>query len=92
MNCTSSCESKDHNSYAECLQSKRLGFMGVSPSRDGYDQTKVKKDDKEIQDYWSATRQGIEPRSTRRADIDAAVKLSNEAGKAFDGIKMTFKN
>jgi len=66
--------------------------MGVSPSRDGYDQTKVKKDDKEIQDYWSATRQGIEPRSTRRADIDAAVKLSNEAGKAFDGIKMTFKN
>jgi len=42
--------------------------------------------------YYDATRQGIEPRSTKSKDIDAAVQLSNEAGKAFDGISMTFKN
>jgi len=52
----------------------------------------AKQHDRELQSYYDATRQGIEPRSTKSKDIDAAVKLSNEAGKAFDGIAMTFKN
>jgi hypothetical protein len=66
-------------------------FVGVNPTKTGWDQDKVKKDEKEIQSYWDATRQGIEPRSTRKKDIDAAVKLSNDAGKAFDGISLTYK-
>jgi hypothetical protein len=66
-------------------------FVGVNPTRTGWDQDKVKKDEREIQSYWDATRQGIEPRSTRKKDIDAAVKLSNDAGKAFDGISLTYK-
>jgi hypothetical protein len=52
----------------------------------------AKQHDKELQSYYDATRQGIEPRSTKSKDIDAAVQLSNEAGKAFDGISMTFKD
>jgi hypothetical protein len=63
----------------------------VNPTKTGWDQDKVKRDEKEIQSYWAATKQGIEPRSTRKKDIDAAVKLSNEAGKAFDGISLTYK-
>jgi len=90
-NCTSSCKTKDHNSYGECLRSNTPMFVGVSPTRTGWDQDKVKKDEREIQSYWDATRQGIEPRSTRKKDIDAAVKLSNDAGKAFDGISLTYK-
>jgi hypothetical protein len=66
-------------------------FVGVNPTKTGWDQDKVKKDEKEIQSYWDATRQGIEPRSTRKKDIDAAIKLSNDAGKAFDGISLTYK-
>jgi hypothetical protein len=66
-------------------------FVGVNPTKTGWDQDKVKKDEREIQSYWDATRQGIEPRSTRKKDIDAAVKLSNDAGKAFDGIRLTYK-
>jgi hypothetical protein len=66
-------------------------FVGVNPTKTGWDQDKVKRDEKEIQSYWDATRQGIEPRSTRKKDIDAAVKLSNDAGKAFDGISLTYK-
>jgi hypothetical protein len=65
-------------------------FVGVNPTKTGWDQDKVKRDEKEIQSYWAATKQGIEPRSTRKKDIDAAVKLSNEAGKAFDGISLTY--
>lgn len=90
-NCTSSCKTKDHDSYGECLRSNTPMFVGVSPTRTGWDQDKVKKDEREIQSYWDATRQGIEPRSTRKKDIDAAVKLSNDAGKAFDGISLTYK-
>jgi len=73
------------------MRSNTPMFVGVSPTRTGWDQDKVKKDEREIQSYWDATRQGIEPRSTRKKDIDAAVKLSNDAGKAFDGISLTYK-
>ncbi len=90
-NCTSSCKTKDHANYGECLRSNTPMFVGVNPTKTGWDQDKVKKDEKEIQSYWDATRQGIEPRSTRKKDIDAAVKLSNDAGKAFDGISLTYK-
>ena len=41
--------------------------------------------DKELQSYYDATRQGIEPISTKTKDIQAAVKLSNETGVAFNG-------
>ena len=90
-NCTSSCKTKDHATYGECIRQNTPMFVGVTPSKSGYDQTKVRADEKEIQSYWDATRQGIEPRSTKKADIDAAVQLSNEAGKAFDGTTMTYK-
>ena len=90
-NCTSSCKTKDHANYGECMRSNTPMFVGVNPTKTGWDQNKVKKDEKEIQSYWDATRQGIEPRSTRKKDIDAAVRLSNDAGKAFDGISLTYK-
>lgn len=91
-NCTSGCKTKDHSTYAECLQQNMPMISPSStPSRSGWDRDKIKKDDKELDSYYSAVRQGIEPRSTRQKDIDAAVKLSNESGKAFDGINLTFK-
>jgi hypothetical protein len=51
----------------------------------------AKAHDKELGAYYDAVRQGIEPRSTRQPDIDAAVRISNEGGKAFDGINLTYK-
>ena len=41
--------------------------------------------DGELNAYYDATRQGIEPVSTKKKDIDAAVKLSNDTGVAFNG-------
>ena len=41
--------------------------------------------DKELSSYFDATRQGIEPISTKTKDIQAAVRLSNDTGVAFDG-------
>lgn len=40
--------------------------------------------DKELGSYFDAVRQGIEPISTKKKDIDKAVQVSNDAGKAFD--------
>jgi hypothetical protein len=48
----------------------------------------AKQHDKELNSYYSAIRQGIEPVSTKQKDIDAAVRLSNEMGVAFDGNKI----
>ena len=51
----------------------------------------AKAHDKELGNYYGALKQGIEPRSTRQHDIDAAVRISNEGGKAFDGINLKYK-
>ncbi len=51
----------------------------------------AKAHDKELGSYYDALRQGVEPRSTRQPDIDAAMKFSQEGGKAFDGINLTYK-
>ena len=45
----------------------------------------AKQHDKELGSYYSALRQGIEPVSTRTKDINAAVRLSNDTGVAFNG-------
>jgi hypothetical protein len=45
----------------------------------------AKQHDKELGSYYSALRQGIEPVSTRTKDIQAAVRLSNDTGVAFNG-------
>ncbi len=84
---------KDHPIDVEgCFGCKVLGLtMSTGAARsDGVPTAKAH--DKELDSYYSAIRQGIEPRSTRQPDIDAAVRISNEAGKAFDGTSLTLKN
>ena len=45
----------------------------------------AKQHDKELGSYYDALRQGVEPVSTKQKDIDAAVRLSNDTGVAFNG-------
>ena len=45
----------------------------------------AKQHDKELGSYYDAIRQGVEPISTKQKDIDAAVRLSNDTGVAFNG-------
>lgn len=84
---------EDHPVEVEgCFGCKVIGLQmstGVASSR-GI--PTAKQHDKELGAYYDAVRQGIEPRSTRQPDIDAAVRISNEAGKAFDGTNLTLKN
>ena len=47
--------------------------------------------DKEITDYKDARRQGVNPAGTKQHQIDAAMQLSDHAGKAFDAADGSFK-
>ena len=67
-------------------------FAGCFPTRQGWDKDKENKDNKELDSYWSAIKQGVEPVSTQRKDLDAAMKISNDVGKAFDGNTMGFRD
>jgi hypothetical protein len=91
-NCTSSCKTQDHQSYGECLKQNSPMFAGCFPTRQGWDKDKENKDNKELNSYWSALKQGVEPVSTQQKDIDAAMKISNDVGKAFDGNTMGFRD
>lgn len=61
---------------------------GATPTRTGASLSAIKKDEKELSSYYSAIAQGVEPISTKQKDIDAALRLSNETGVAFDGNKI----
>ncbi len=83
---------RPHPEYVEDCFGCKVGELELSVGVANHRELPTaKQHDRELQSYYDATRQGIEPRSTKSKDIDAAVKLSNEAGKAFDGISMTFK-
>lgn len=71
-----------------CFGCKALGLQvnQVSLRVDGI-QT-AKQHDKELGSYYNALDQGIEPVSTKQKDIDAAVRLSNDTGVAFDANKI----
>lgn len=64
----------------------KLGTLQLSRGDARHDGVmSAKKHDKELGSYYDALRQGIEPVSTKTKDIEAAVRLSNDTGVAFDG-------
>ena len=82
----------DREEFHTCGSKMERGFNfnpffdgGLMPTRGGASLGAIKKDDKELSSYYSAVKQGIEPISTKQKDIDAAVNISNEMGRAFDG-------
>ena len=82
----------DREEFHSCGSKMERGFNmnpffdgALMPSRGIGGIQAIKKDDKELSSYYSAVKQGIEPISTKQKDIDAAVAISNETGKAFDG-------
>ena len=75
-----------------CFGCKVLGLQMSAGVAKSNGVPTAKQHDKELDSYYSAVRQGIEPRSTKQHDIDAAVRISNEAGKAFDGVSLTLRD
>lgn len=86
MPCRSGCPTQDHSSYGECCRTVRLGYWyttGVQRENDWYG---------ELAEYRSAVSQGIQPASTKRKDIRAAVELSRTADAPFNAETGGFDN
>jgi hypothetical protein len=64
----------------------KLGTLQLSRGDARHDGVmSARQHDKELGSYYDAIRQGVEPISTKTKDIDAAVRLSNDTGVAFNG-------
>lgn len=82
MACRTGCRTKDHASYAECLQDAGVGTYLVRASK-GEDGTAQKKWDRELEGFRQATKEGIKPDGTKWRKIDQARRLSDKVQAAY---------
>lgn len=83
MACTSSCSTPGaHQTFGECMRAKGLR-IGYCNSAAGQDYTAQKQLDSDLAFYRDARRQGVQPASTRRDAVEAALDASNAHGEAF---------
>lgn len=78
--CSAACPTKDHRTFGECVRSKGLQ---LSPAVNDNYGTAQKSWDKELDNYESAVRQGVQPRGTKQHLIDEAMKTSDATGVAY---------
>lgn len=71
VKCSSSCKTQDHKTWGECVRSKGLQ---LSPAVNDSYSSRQRAWDRELDNYESATRQGLSPAGTKQKHIDAAIK------------------
>jgi hypothetical protein len=77
MACSSGCRTPGaHSSWGECVKAKNLKTSQV-------DVTAQRAWDRNLDRYEKARKEGIQPDSTRPADIQRAVSLSDSIGEAY---------
>lgn len=85
MSCASSCKKPGtHESYGACLRSKGLAVTGLESTNPSFSRDRSKAWDKELDLYEKAVGEGIQPATTHRKDIEAAIATSDKTGTAFD--------
>lgn len=79
-NCSSSCSTKDHETFGECMRAKNLH---LAPN---LSETNVQKAwDRELDTYEKAVAQGVQPRGTKEHLVKEAMAISDATGVAFGG-------
>lgn len=85
MSCASNCPTPGrHSSYGACLRSKALSVTGLESTSPSFTREAERKWNGELDAYAAARAQGIQPASTQRKHIDAAVEISNQLQAPFD--------
>lgn len=69
--CSSACKTKDHKTWGECVRSKGLQ---LSPAVNDSYAMRQRGWDRELDNYDSARRQGLNPAGTKQHHVDAALK------------------
>jgi hypothetical protein len=75
-NCRSGCKTQDHESWGECARASNIGITNEVVAGS------IKNTDKELSAYRDARKLGIQPASTKMADIQKAVRASDKIGRA----------
>jgi len=70
------CEGEDHPTYGACLRSKNLR-IGYAASAKGLDKTDQDRLDKDLALYREAREGGLQPNSTKRADVIATMEAAS---------------
>lgn len=74
-----------HRTFGECLRSKRLNVAYCrSATNEKNDFTRQKELERDLAYYASARRQGIQPETLRRNDVQYALDSSEKTGLAYD--------
>jgi hypothetical protein len=74
--CASNCPTRDHKTYGECLRAKGLQ---LSPAVNDAYGTRQRAWDRELDNYASAVRQGLDPVSTKQWATDKAIREADAA-------------
>lgn len=82
MACSAGCATQNHATYGECLRAKNMKTAYMQEWK-GKDATRQKKADKNLDAYEAARKHGIQPKSTRAFDVQAAIQISDKTGTAF---------
>lgn len=77
MPCSTGCPTQDHTTWGQCIRAKSLRTGQV-------DRAFVKSWDGELELYRQARKEGIQPKTTKRRHIEAAMRQSDKTGVAFD--------
>lgn len=80
--CSTGCPYGDCPSYGFCMRRKSVKPTWATAE---LNKTKETRWENDLAAYRDARRQGIEPATTQRRDVDKAVRISNETGTAFKG-------
>lgn len=71
MACSSSCPTRDHGTFGECMRAKNLH---LSPHVNDSYSTRQTAWDSELDHYKKAVDNGLNPASTKRKAVDAAIR------------------
>lgn len=82
VNCSSTCPTKSHYTFGECLKDKGVGTVGYRISK-RMEYRDTHRTDRELSMFRDAVNQGIMPDGTTEQKVQDAMILSNEFGAAY---------
>lgn len=75
--CRSGCPTQDHDTYGECCRASGIRVAYCATAK-GWDFSKQKRWDRELEGYRDAVAEGLNPEGTSWSDIDAARRKADE--------------
>lgn len=78
MACATSCKTKDHDSYGQCLRLQGLAVMGLESTTGDF--TATKRMHSENAAYRAARKEGLQPTAPTMKAVDDAKRKADAAG------------